>query len=408
MDATFGTEDSIARITLAEAGVVEMNQHDRLGFSLAEYQRRVEDVLARMGQSGLDVLLVRGPENITWLTGYESPGYYKYHCVILAPGIEPVFVLRRFEELNIPEYAWLTRHVPLDDWEHPPTVTARTLRELGLAAGRVGVEKQGWFFTVDEYETLAAALPEAKFVDATRVVEEARLIKSAEEIAIMRRAAAILDKAVQAGMDKVGPGISDDLVNAEVNRMLLENGGEYMGLPPFILSGPRTSLPHQTARSERIGDHDVVYFEVSCSQYRYAAALMRTMFVGEPDPAWRRCGEAVIAGLEAALETIRPGVACAEVDRAARSVIESAGFGEYFRHRLGYSIGVNYPPDWGEGQILSLHAEERRLLEPNMTFHLVPLCLVYREFGFGCSETVRVTEDGCERFSSLSRGIRVV
>ena len=88
-------------------------------------------------------------------------------------------------------------------------------------------------------------------------------------------------------------------------------------------------------------------------------------------------------------------------------MIEDAGFGPYFRHRLGYSIGVNYPPDWGEGQILSLRKGEPRLLEPGMTFHMVPLCLVYREFGIGFSETVRVTEDGCERFSTLPREIVV-
>ncbi len=387
--------------------LIEMNGHGRLGFSLDEYRRRYEVVLAEMAALGVDVLLVRGPENITYLTGYETPGYYKYHCLIVVPGEEPVFVLRRFEELNIPEYSWLTRHVPVDDWEHPPGVTARTLARMGLGDKRIGVEKKGWFFTVEEYETLRSAFPNASFVDATSIVEEARVVKSDEEVAIMRRSAKILDKAVQAGIDAVAPGSNDDDVNAVVNKVLLENGGEYMGLPPFILSGPRTCLPHQTARSEIIGARDLVYFEVSCSQYRYAAAVMRTIFVGEPETRQRACAEAVLEGLQAAMDTMRAGISSEAVDAAARGIIDKAGFGEYFRHRLGYSIGLNYPPDWGEGQILSLRQGEPRLLEENMTFHMVPLCLVYREFGVGFSATVRVTSTGCEEFSALPRTIIV-
>jgi Xaa-Pro dipeptidase len=105
------------------------------------------------------------------------------------------------------------------------------------------------------------------------------------------------------------------------------------------------------------------------------------------------------------MSIIRPGISADEVNRRAREPVEKAGFGDYWRHRLGYSIGVNYPPDWGEGEIISLRKDESRLLEAGMTFHMVPLCLVYREFGIGFSETIHVTPTGCERFSMLPRGI---
>lgn len=407
MDATFGDRTTIVDHSLAGGGTVAFNRHDRLGFSLDEFGRRYRAVLDGMAERGLDVLLIRGPENLTWFCGYETPGYYKYHCIIVAPGQEPVFVLRRFEELNVPEYSWITRHVPVDDWEHPPSVTVRAMQQMGLSPKRVGCEKQGWFYTVDEHETLTKAFGSAAFEDATDLIEGIRLIKSGEEIAMMQRSAGILDKAIMAGMDVTAAGVNENHINAEINRVLFENGGEYMGLPPFILAGPRTCLPHQTARGETVRDRDVVYFEVSCSQYRYAVALMRTFFVGEPEDEWRRCGEAVLEALEAAIDIIKPGVTSEDADRAARSVIEKAGFGDYFRHRLGYSIGVNYPPDWGEGQIMSLRKGEPRELQPGMCFHMVPLCLKYREFGFGYSETIRVTETGCEPFSKLGRELLI-
>ena len=378
-----------------------MKSHDRLGFSLAEYRRRYDAVVRHIREAGADALLVRGPENITYLTGFETPGYYKYHCLIIAPGEEPVLILRRFEEINVWEYSWLTKTVPVWDHQDPTEETIKTLKAMKLDGKRLGVEKAGWFFSVQEFEGLAAALPKAKLVDCSRAVEEARLIKSDEEIAVMRKAAAIADKAVQAGIEACRPGVTEDDVAARVHHVLCENGGEYMGLPPFILAGPRTSLPHQTWRGEPVRKGEHVYFEVSAAKYRYSSALMRCVSVGEPNKRLRAMSDACIGGLNAAIAAIKPGVSCQDADTACRSVIEKAGFGDSFRHRTGYSIGVNYPPDWGEGQILSIRQGEPRLLQENMTFHLVPLCLIYREIGVGFSATIRVTKTGCEAFTKV-------
>ena len=404
--ATQTTLETVAKSTRV-GKPVDMNRHDRLGFTLDEYLRRYELILGQMQMQGLDALCLRSPENITYMSGYETPGYYKYHCLVIAPGLDPILILRRFESLNIPEYSWLTKHVPVDDWEHPPSVTAHVLQTLGLEGKRIGVEKQGWFYTVEEHESLVSHLPRTTLVDAIQILWTARMVKSDEEIDMMRRSATIADLAMQAGIDVATAGVSDDLINAEVNRVIFANGGEYMGLPPFILSGERSCLPHQTSRGETVKDRDLVYFEISASKWRYAAALMRTIFIGQPSDRERRCADAVIGAVDKAIETIRPGVTAEEVDRAARLVVEKAGFGEYWRHRLGYSIGVNYPPDWGEGEIISLRKGETRELRPGMTFHMVPLCLVYRVFGIGFSETVRVTQTGCERFSRLPRAVVV-
>jgi Xaa-Pro dipeptidase len=385
---------------------MEMKQHDRLGFSLAEYRRRYDAVREGMRRLGVDALLVRSPENICYLTGYETPGYYKYHGLIISAD-EPVFVLRRFEEPNVWEFSWLARTVPIDDHQHPVQVTAEALERLGLGDKRLGVEKSGWYFSVEEYEALRTSLPKATMVDATSVTWKARVVKSDEEIGMMRRAARIADAATRAGIDAVAVGRTEDQVAAEVHRVAIEQGSEYMGLPPFVLSGERTCLPHGTWRGRRIQAGDHVYFEVSAAKFRYSAAIMRCVSLGQPNPRVKAMADAVIGGLEAGMAAIKPGVSCEAVDTACRSVIERAGFGKYFTHRTGYSIGVNFPPDWGEGEILSLRRGEPTPLEPNMTFHMVPLCLVYRELGVGFSATVRVTESGCEELTSLPRTLAV-
>ena len=380
--------------------------HDRLAYSPEEYVRRYDNIQRSMAERELDVLLVRGPENISYFSGYESPGYYKYHCVIVPKDGEPVFLVRDFEWINSPEFAWSTRIAKVYDWDHPPSVTANVLAQLGFASGsRVGVEKQAFFYTLDEHETLVEQLPDNTYHDATQILWDTRMIKSDEEIAVMRESAALVDMAMQAGWDATRPGASADEINGVVNKVLFENGGEYMGLPPFVLAGERSCLPHQTGGANRLAENDLMYFEISASKHRYTAALMRTIFVGQPKDEWVRVAEACIGAVEAALETIKPGATPHEADTAARAVTQKAGFGDYHRNRLGYSIGVSYPPDWGEGELISLRQDEHRPLRAGMTFHTPPLCLKYREFGIGFSESIVVTQTGCERFSNLPREV---
>ena len=233
------------------------------------------------------------------------------------------------------------------------------------------------------------------------------MLKSEEEVTMMRRSAAIVDNAMLAGFEATRAGTKADEVNAAVNAAIFREGGEYMGLPPFVLAGERSCLPHQTGGINVLATDDIMYFEISASQRRYAAALMRTIFVGKPKAEWMRAAHACVDAVEAALAIIRPGVTSHDADSAARAVTTKAGFAEYHRNRLGYSIGINYPPDWGEGEIMSLQQNEDRVLQPGMTFHMPPLCLKYREYGIGFSETIVVTETGCERLSGLPRDIIV-
>jgi Xaa-Pro dipeptidase len=393
---------------MAKAGFkLNMVEHHRLNFTPAEYRRRYDVVTSAMKKEGIDVLLVRGPENICYLTGYETPGYYGYHCLVLPLGEQPVMVMRSFESLNVYEYTWLPGFTEIKDYQVPADVTADVLKKLKIGNAKIGVEKRGWFFNVFEYENLTGHFPKAKVVDATHIVEEARLIKSDEELDTMRKSARILDRAVQAGIDKVAGGVTDNEVAAEVERVLTMNGSQYPGLPPFILSGARTCLPHQSWRNEVIQEGDPVYFEVSANTNRYTAAIMRCCNVGEPRKTVKGMADAVIGGLEAAIDRIKPGVTCEQVDKAARDVVNKSGYGEYFRHRTGYSIGIAFPPDWGEGQILSLKPRETRKLETNMTFHMVPLTLKYRDCGIGFSASVRVTKNGCEVLNGLPRKLVV-
>ena len=390
------------------ASDLRMNQHDRLAFSLGEYRRRYDAVLAGMQTRDIDVLLVRSPENITYLTGYETPGYYGYHCLILPSDQDPVLVVRLVELTNAWEFSWLDETQPVLDHEVPYELTLAVLRRRGLADKRLGVEKTGWFTPIAEYEAVTAALPDATLIDGSGIVEAARVVKSEEEIELMRHCAGMLDQGAAGGLEMVREGVNENDIAAEIHRVLVGLGSEYPGLPHFVLSGERTSLSHGTWRGRQVARGDPVYFELSATRNRYSAALMFTAAVGEPrDPRVRGMAEASLAGLQAAKDAIRPGVPCEAPYQALHGAWEAHGFGENHLSRAAYSIGLCFPPDWGEGQILSLRRGEPRPLEPNMTFHIISIGFNYRELGLGFSATVRVTEDGCEDFSDFPRELLI-
>ncbi len=388
---------------MASASDIKMNGHDRLPFTLGEYRRRYDHVQGGMAERGIDVLLVRTPENIAYLTGYQTPGYYGYHCLVVSNDQDPVLVLRKLERVNIAEFSWLEESAVVDDHEVPHEITLAEVKRRGLANRRIGVEKSAFFTPVQEYEAVLGGLPEATILDGSGVVEAARLIKSAEEIALMRETAAILDKGMQAGIDYTQAGRTEDEIAAEVHRVLIELGSEYPSLPHFICSGPRTSVTHATWLGRRVEKAEPVFFELSAVKHRYNTALLVCVCDGKPEQRTLDMAAATKAALEAAMATIRPGATSNDVYWASHNAIVERGFGEYNPHRAGYSIGISFPPDWGEGQIMSLRNQEMRTLQPNMCFHIIPAIQIYREVGVCQSATVRVTEDGCEAFSVLPR-----
>jgi Xaa-Pro dipeptidase len=351
-------------------------------------------------------------EHICYLTGYEDPAIFMYHALIISAD-EPVMVIRRYEEANAPEFTWLTKWVTIEDHEHPGQVVARVVEKLGLATAKIGIEKglnkNGLYFWIDEYEAIKAALPKATFVDAASVVAEVRLVKSPLEIGAMRDAARIAEAAVDSAVKVVRPGATENDVASEFYRAMISGGGEYTSLTPFFLSGERTSLPHGTWRQRTIEDGDPFYFEVSGNSCRYEVPVMRTALVGEPRGRVRAMANAALDALAVGLDTIRPGVTGEAVHEAILGTMEKAGFGgDYYKHPSGYTIGISFPPAWSETHYFTLARGEKKRLEPNMTFHVVPIALMYRQAGIGFSASVRVTEKGCEPLTNYPRTLEMV
>lgn len=369
----------------------------RLAFTVEEYAARLERLQALLADRDLAGMLVNTPENITYLTGFQTPGYYTYEGLVVPRDGDPVLVVRKLEQTNVDFFSWISETAPYDDHEDPVAITAQVLSDLGLTGGTIGAELDSWFITVRQYEQLRD-LVGGRFCDAGGTIESLRLIKSPAEIAHIRTSCQAAEAGLRRGLECLAPGVNENDVAAAVHEGVILSGGEHPGLPPFILSGPRTLIPHGTWGGRTIRAGDAIYFEISGSTFRYTGARMHGAVIGRAQDAHKRLAEASIAGVRAAVDAIAPGVPSQEVDRACRQAVAAHGFGpSEYRHRCGYSIGVAFPPDWGEGHIFSLREGETRELQAGMTFHMPPAIFDQTNgFAFGFSHSVLVTDSGCE------------
>lgn len=377
-------------------------------FSNEEFRRRLSAVQAGLQDRGLSCLLLFSPEHIFYLSGYQTFGYFSYQSLIVPARGDPILVLRFLESFLAQHYSWVPHVETWDDHEDPVDVTVRVLRERDLAHGRVGTEDRGFYMPYSVRRRLVEALPDVVFEDGTSLVERVRVRKSPEELAYMRKAAEYSTSGMAAGAKECREGRTENDVAAAIFDAMTRAGSEYSPHDPIVTSGWRSGVPHSTYERRRLEPGDTVLMEITGTYHRYVAPHMRTAVVGTSPPKVREMAALVIKGLDAAIAAIRPGVTAGEVDDACRGIIERAGYYENYRKRTGYSVGFGFPPSWNEGHIVSLRKSDPTRLESGMVFHL-PVAL--RDYGVSCvglSETVLVTDRGCDVLTSYPRELLAV
>lgn len=368
-----------------------------------EFARRQAALRERLAARGIELYLTSGPENIFYLTGQQTPGYYTFQCLAVPAAGEPFHVLRGLEAMNARANTYLEDISGYPDDADPAAAVAEALRARGWAGRRIAVDRNAWFLTVNLHERLLRAL--GPLLDGSGLVEELRRVKSPAELAQIEAAARANDVGMAAGLRAVGAGVSENDVAAAIMHASIAAGGEYVGMEPFVTSGPRSGIPHTTWRRRRLAPGDVVILETAACWNRYHAALYRTVAVGAIPARARDMFRVCQEGLAAALAELRPGRTCADVHDAVQAVVDRAGYTAGYRKRTGYSIGISFAPDWGEGNILSLYRGVTVSLQPGMVFHVPVTLREYAQWTVAVSETVVVTEQGARPLSALPRDL---
>lgn len=372
-------------------------------FSREEYLARQQRLSAVMREKSIDLMVVTGPENIFYLTGQQTPGYYTFQALLVPQSGTPKFVIRELESLNCRANSFVEEILPYGDGVDPLALLADQIR--GFGAARVAIDKRGWFLPISTYETLVAQCGE--MIDCAGLVESLRAVKSEAEIRCIEQAASYVDAGMRAGMAAVRQGASENDVVAAMMGEAIRAGSEYMGMEPLMSSGERSGVPHGTWRRRQFQSGDPVFLEMAACHNRYHAVLMRSAWLGEPPEQAKRMMDACQQALQAALDTFKPGNTCAQVHEAAQAVIDRAGYTDCYRKRTGYSVGISFAPDWGEWQVASLFSGVDRVLEPGMVFHIPPALRDYGNFTVGVSETAVITPDGHRVLGNIDRELLI-
>ncbi|MGW4126091.1 M24 family metallopeptidase [Nocardia sp. NPDC004711] len=228
----------------------------------------------------------------------------------------------------------------------------------------------------------------------------------------MRIAGRIVERVMSKALEMIEPGVRQCDVVAEIYaaqiRGLEDAGGDYTAPPPLLPTGATAASPHFTWSDAPFGVGEATALELGGCYQRYHAPLSRTIFLGEAPPRYAEMADIVGEGMAAALGAVRPGVRCKEIEAAWGQALAARGpdwAGRRGSGRIGYSMGLNYPPTWSE-RTISLRAGDTTILEPNMTFHMI-LTLSIDGLGYEESESFIVTEHGAEFLSKIPRGLTV-
>ena len=378
-----------------------------LPFSLAEYERRHASVRSAMNQAGIDAFVSFGPENINYLTGHDTPAYHYVQACLITHDQVPINVLRSLEVSNTLLRTWSRQAIGYADHEEPMEIVANAIRDACGPGCRIGIESESFFVNAKRFRLLLEKLGSfATKVVECQLVEPLRLVKSPEEMVHIKAAARISAAAMRAAIATAAEGVNENDIAGETWNALVRQGGEFPGLPPFIVSGPRTSLGHATWAGHILERGDALAFEIPGVVHRYVAPIFRCGSVGPAKQQMKELARASLSSLEILIDNIRPGITACALHRLS---VENFGrMGLTVSHRSGYSVGVNYAPDWGEGHLLSIMDGEERELQEGMVFHLVPGIYIPGDCAVVISETVAVTVDGCECITSFPRDLFVV
>jgi Xaa-Pro aminopeptidase len=381
-------------------------------FERSEYERRVCDVKQRMEVAGFDLLICQDPANMNWLTGFDGWSFYTPQAVLIhLKEAAPIWFGRAQDSKS----ATLTTDLPTTNivgyseplvhhaTKHPFDELCDLINYRGWGSCWIGVELDAHYYTARAHQHILNGLPNAKVLDNGALVNWARLVKSEAELVYMREAGRIVSETMDAALFRLKPGLLEYEVVADVYHSQITGVdgkfGDCTSICPLIQVGEGTCTPHLMWTDNPIPESGLVVMEFGAARRRYHAPLTRTAHIGKPPALVSRLADVVIEGGDVAIAAAKPGMTCAEIEAIWQKVLKKNGYSK--PSRVGYSIGLNYPPDWGE-RTASLRDEDNTVLQAGMCFHFQSGVWL-EEFGAAISEPFIVTNDGGERLCSVDR-----
>jgi len=363
---------------------------------------RLEKLNAALQNSGLDAVALNPGSTLTYLTGAHFHLMERPVVLVIASGQDPALILPELEMLKVDHIPYAVKAFPYG--ENPSEwgdAFRSAMQALGLDGKRIGVETER--MRLLEYNYIQAGAPSSEFPDASETLALLRLHKDQDEIENMRQAVKVAEAALEAALSSVKIGMTERELAGELVVQLLRNGSDA-GLPftPIVSFGPNSSNPHASPTDRKLQAGDFLLIDYGASMNDYVSDITRTFAVGDMEAEYEKIYKIVQEANAAGRAAGKPGASCANVDIAAREVIDKSGYGEYFTHRTGHGLGM-------EGhEHPYMRGDNMQILEPGMAYTVEPGIYLPNRNGVRIEDDVVVTDTGSESLSTFPREMRVV
>lgn len=365
-------------------------------------QIRFDRLNASLRTSDLDAVILNPGPTLKYLTGLSFHLMERPVVLFFAKDQVPAIVL---PELELQKVASLPYRLQVFAYGENPSawgeVFRRAAQALGLDGKRIGVEPRN--LRLLEFRYVKSAAPKADYPDAGDVLAGLRLRKEQAEVEAMRKAVKIAQSALEAVIPLIKIGMTEKELSSELVTQLLRHGSEpEMPFSPIVSGGPNSANPHASPAERKLQAGDLLVVDWGAAYDGYISDLTRTFAVGEVDEECQKIHKIVQESNAAGRAAAKPGVPCANVDIAAREVIEKSGYGKYFTHRTGHGIGMEGHED------PYMRGDNMQVLEPGMAFTVEPGIYLPGRNGVRIEDNVVITETGADVLSDMPREIRVV
>ena len=363
---------------------------------------RLKKLTASLQATDLDAVALNPGSTMTYLTGAHFHLMERPVVLVVAPGQDPALILPELEMLKVDHFPYKVQAFPYgespSEWKKAFRGAAQA---LGLDGKRIGVETER--MRLLEYNFIRNSVISADFPDASEILALLRLHKDQEEIENMRMAVKVAEAALEATLPQIKIDMTERELASELVVQLLRNGSDAsLPFTPIVSCGPNSANPHASPTNRKLQAGDLLVIDYGAAVNDYVSDITRTFAVGDVDTEFAKIHKIVQEANAAGRTAGKPGIPCADVDKATRTVIEESGYGQYFTHRTGHGLGM-------EGhEHPYMRGDNLQLLEPGMAYTVEPGIYLPGRNGVRVEDDVVVVESGSESLTTLPREMRVV
>ena len=363
---------------------------------------RLEKLYKAMAASGLESVAINPGPTLAYLTGLSFHLMERPVVMFFTPGKDPAIILPELESPKLGQLPYKAQAFPYPELPGEWIKAFKNgIQALGLVGKSIGLDPRA--MRILESRFIEQAAPGSNFPDASAALAALRINKDADEIAKMRKAVVIAQDALKACVPLIKIGMSEKELAAELTIQLLRHGSSpEIPFSPIVSSGPNSANPHASPSDRKLREGDMLVIDWGAAFDGYISDLTRTFAVGQVDSECQKIHKIVQEANAAGRAAGKPGAACADVDRAARDVIEKSGYGVYFTHRTGHGIGMEGHED------PYMRGDNMQILEPGMCYTVEPGIYLTERNGVRIEDNMVVTETGAESTSDMDREIQVV